>query len=79
MGCFWHVEVVVVVWTVLDVVGDGPGMFVAALYDVVRDLTLLVVIGGVFHVRFESATPPRLSTVLPLFCCVQRWVDDRGW
>ena len=44
------------VWTVFDVVGGGLGMVVAVLYKIVRDPSLLTVIGGDLHVRSESTT-----------------------
>ena len=58
VGYFWCVGVVVVVWAVLDVDEDGLGMVVAVLHDIVRDLTLLMVIGGILHVRCDRATRP---------------------
>ena len=65
-------------WAVLDVDEDGLGMVVDVLHDVVRDLTLLMVIGGVLHVRFERATRPWLLTILPLLCRVQQQGNDTG-
>jgi len=79
VGCFWCIGVVGVVWAVLDADEDGIGMLVAVLHDVVRDLTLLTVIGDILHVRFEHATRPWLLTILPLLCRVQQRGNDTGW
>ena len=78
-GMFWCIGVVVVVWAVLDVDEDELGMVVVVLHDIVRDLTLLMVIGGILHVRFDRATRPWLLTILPLLCRAQRRGDDAGW
>ena len=70
---------VVVVWTALGAVWDGPGMVVAVLYDVVHVLTLLLVIGDILRIRSESATRSWLLMILPLLHRVQPRADDTRW
>jgi hypothetical protein len=70
---------VVAVYTALGVVGDGSGMVVAVLHDIVHNLTLLLVIGDILHVRSESATRPWLMMNLLLLRRVRRRADDTGW
>jgi len=58
--------------------GGGFGMFFAVQGDHVRHLTLLIVIDGGLHVRFESSTCFDLLTMLQSLHCVQRLGGDAG-
>jgi len=61
-----------------DVVGDGLGMLLAVLCDVVRDLTWLIMIDGDLHIRCASALLPWLLVVPPFLCRIQQKADDVG-
>ena len=53
-------------------------MLLAGLYDLVRDLNLLVMIDHDPRIRCASATLPWLLMVFPLLYRVQRKADDVG-
>ena len=79
VGWFWCAGVVVVGAGAPYDLGSGFGMFFAVQDDRIRHLTLLIVIDGGLHVRFESSTCCKLLTLLQSLHCVQRLGSGAGW